>query len=265
MSENRDFRDEDILCNLCGHSCLLHEPSYSELNGLIKARVHGGYSSTPGNGFGALDDTTAYTFSMCEFCLDWLFTQFKIPVKTTDYLNSDDPKPEPWRPAAQRVAEDSWRKMKDEFYNESSRRALDREDHTATAHMREFAMMWPAIVGGMCEQEALAWEQTNYTSKLDLDKAYHEYMISEEKKELEKYREFYNNFKNKGLLMNKFKASFIWLWFKIVFWLGVGMIFFGLKGNNKFYTTMFNWGISVSQYASRVETCGHPLAPDWKW
>jgi hypothetical protein len=116
---------DDVLCNLCGLSCLV-PGAISEPSGLLKARVCGGYDSTPGNGAGALDDTVAYTFSMCEFCLDWLFARFKIPVVTTDYTNSDASE-EPWRPAVERVRNDDWRKMKDKFFAEHVRRAAARQ------------------------------------------------------------------------------------------------------------------------------------------
>lgn len=115
----------DVLCNLCGHSCSLTAPDRVEQGGLIRARVCGGYESTPGNGSGALDDSTAYTFSLCEFCLDWLFGQFKIPVATTDYMRNDAPD-EPWRPAAERVASDEWRSMKGKFMAESYLRTMAR-------------------------------------------------------------------------------------------------------------------------------------------
>lgn len=117
---------EDVLCNLCGYSCAQRfDAETHELGGPVKARVSGGYSSTPGNGDGALDDTTSYHFSLCEFCLDWLFSQFKIPVVTTNYMDGDAPD-EPWRPAAERVAADDWRKMKSEFAAEAARRAAGR-------------------------------------------------------------------------------------------------------------------------------------------
>jgi hypothetical protein len=73
----------DILCNLCALSCDLPtgpaDDPKPDPHGLIEKEVLGHYASTPGNGHGALDDTTAYKFSLCEWCLDWLFTQFKIP------------------------------------------------------------------------------------------------------------------------------------------------------------------------------------------
>ena len=121
---------EDIACNLCGLSCVLHEGKYSEHCGLIQARVSGGFFSTPGNGGGALDDTTAYTFSLCEFCLDWLFAQFAIPVATTNYMDGNAPA-DAWRPAAVRVASDDWRGMKAEFTAEAMRRAEARDRKAA--------------------------------------------------------------------------------------------------------------------------------------
>lgn len=115
----------DVLCNLCGLSCTLDEKNFSELGGLIGAVVSGGYASTPGNGVGALDDTVAYRFSLCEFCLDWLFAQFTIPVAVSDYMTPLE-QVEPWNPAAQRVASDDWRRMKQIFTDEANRRAAAR-------------------------------------------------------------------------------------------------------------------------------------------
>lgn len=116
---------EDVSCNLCGLSCGLGTPGHPahDMGGLINARVSGGYESTPGNGCGALDDCTSYSFSMCEFCLDWLFTQFKIPVNAASYTDSEI---EVWRPAVVRVAQDDWRKMKDRFCAEAERRSKAR-------------------------------------------------------------------------------------------------------------------------------------------
>lgn len=110
-------------CNLCGEPCGLvvdHGGTpYTEHMGLF-AEVTGGYESTPGNGQGALDDCTTYRFAICEFCLDWLFTQFKIPPQVSWMDGTLDP----FRPATQRVEEDDWRRMKDEFRIEAARRAL---------------------------------------------------------------------------------------------------------------------------------------------
>jgi len=112
-------------CNMCGLLCTLGDEATGADYGLINARASGGYESTPGNGHGALDDCTHYTFSLCEFCLDWLFSRFKVPVKVDDYVSGEEA--EPWRPAAQRVAEDEWRKMKQEFQTEHDKRAAARK------------------------------------------------------------------------------------------------------------------------------------------
>lgn len=110
------------ICNLCGLSCLLRKEEGSgmaEVGGLLNAEVWGGYESTPGNGSGALDDTTQYRFSLCEFCLDWLFEQFQVPVSTSDGCLETVA----WRPAAERIDRDEWRKMKEPFFAEQRKRA----------------------------------------------------------------------------------------------------------------------------------------------
>ena len=107
-------------CNLCGLPCSAGRGKHiNHEAGLIKESVLGGYESTPGNGYGALDDGTYYRFSLCEFCLDWLFAQFKIPVGVNDFTSS---KHEVWRPAAERVKKDDWRTGKDVFFKEATRR-----------------------------------------------------------------------------------------------------------------------------------------------
>jgi len=117
-----------MTCNLCGLSCRLTGPGsdFNELSGLIDCKVSGGYDSTPGNGAGALDDTTQYEFSLCEFCLDWLFVQFKVPVEVSDYMNPDSPK-EKWVSAKDRVCKDDWRGMKTVFFDEFKKRNQARE------------------------------------------------------------------------------------------------------------------------------------------
>lgn len=143
-----DDQQRDRACNLCGLSCLLRSDSReprSELGGLVDAEVLGGFESTPGNGRGALDDGVRYRFSLCEFCIDWLFGQFRIPVAVDSYMDDccplpgetldetetrtggivkllRDPLEQPWRPAAERVEADEWRRMKDEFRAEKARR-----------------------------------------------------------------------------------------------------------------------------------------------
>lgn len=116
-AENIEIEYPDRLCNFCGLTCKLNEEDSG--SGLIDAAVSGGYDSTPGNGEGALDDCTRYHFSLCEFCLDWLFTQFALAPVVSSYVNSDF---EDFRPAAKRVAEDEWRKGKEEFFKEFEKR-----------------------------------------------------------------------------------------------------------------------------------------------
>lgn len=117
--------ESNAICNMCGYSCALGcEGSLSRASyGMVNETVYGGYESTPGNGSGALDDCTAYTFSLCEFCLDWLFSRFMIPVAIVNSLDSEH---ETFRPAADRVASDEWRKMKHEFTVEHDKRAAAR-------------------------------------------------------------------------------------------------------------------------------------------
>ena len=127
----------ETLCNLCGLPCTAGIPGktcpegHQDFRaGLIDAGVAGGFESTPGNGDGALDDTVAHRFSLCEWCLDWLFAQFKIPVGVSSDTPGDDWQPPPWRPASERVRTDEWRRMKDVFQAEYERRALARSTGT---------------------------------------------------------------------------------------------------------------------------------------
>jgi hypothetical protein len=113
--------EPDVLCNMCGLTCMLGDPELRDKGGLIKADVTGGYSSTAGNGEGALDDGDRYTFSLCEFCLDHIFSNFKIPVEAGSYMYSDD-EARVFCPASERVAEDFWRKGKEKFFAEFNRR-----------------------------------------------------------------------------------------------------------------------------------------------
>jgi len=107
-------------CNLCGLPCSAGKGRHIDHEaGLIDASVTGGYESTPGNGYGALDDASTYRFSLCEFCLDWLFSQFKVPVVVNDYTAG---RSEVWCPAAERVKKDDWRTGKDVFFKEAARR-----------------------------------------------------------------------------------------------------------------------------------------------
>lgn len=128
-------------CNMCGEPCELRgyknfkidkdtneilsefDGEFCETSGLIDCKVPGGYNSTAGNGYGALDDCTSYRFSMCEWCLDWLFSQFKISPNISDYMAGGTPDEESFKPAAERVKEDEWRRMKVGFFKEYNRRA----------------------------------------------------------------------------------------------------------------------------------------------
>lgn len=112
------------LCNICGESCTIGSESDNPrtVNGLIEATVTGAYMSTPGNGTtqGALDDRVRYKFSICEFCLDWLFhSVFKIPVQVID-LDGDDGEFNQLS-ALQRVLKSHHRNYKEEFIVEYKR------------------------------------------------------------------------------------------------------------------------------------------------
>lgn len=133
-------------CNWCGETCLLIDPGRNRIvtkldrHGLIDVTVSGGYESTPGNGQGALDDCSSYKFSLCEFCLDHMFTQFKVPPQTSSCVGEEPP----FRPAAERVRTDEWRQMKDAFFAESARRADKRafikqphEEHGTTFNSKD--------------------------------------------------------------------------------------------------------------------------------
>lgn len=144
------------LCNLCGLTCLLEHPPMDKPSGLIDAVVVGGYESTPGNGSGTLDDMTGYSFSLCEYCLDWLFGRFKIQVQTFDPIRGLTLRPEesieqglertggflvlgpssvkpPWLPAEVRIARDDWRKLKAEFFAEKAKRDAARNEGSVEA------------------------------------------------------------------------------------------------------------------------------------
>lgn len=88
-----DCKHPETLCNMCGESCLLSDSHahYEDPSGMINEVVSGGWHSTPGNGSGALDDTTSYRFSLCEFCLDWMFKNFKIPPNVSGFSSEDEP------------------------------------------------------------------------------------------------------------------------------------------------------------------------------
>lgn len=120
---------QEVLCNWCGHSCTIDlsvgPDPIQESCGLINATVIGGFGSTPGNGDGALDDMQAYQFSLCEFCLDYLFQCFKTPPLCYDAWGGTI-HPEPWLSAADRIRKDEWRTQVAEFHAASAARALTR-------------------------------------------------------------------------------------------------------------------------------------------
>ena len=60
---------DDVICNRCGESCKVDNYNFE---GLIEARICGGYGAKLGDGI-------AYEFSLCESCLEVLFKDFKIP------------------------------------------------------------------------------------------------------------------------------------------------------------------------------------------
>lgn len=124
MIEFANYKKE-MFCNMCGKTCAmcLDGDEYFENEGLILAKVSGGYPSTPGNGDGALDDMTQYEFSICEFCLDFMFSNFVIPPKVSENIT----KQMTFVPAEKRVAQDEWREDKDNFYKRKSERDFARK------------------------------------------------------------------------------------------------------------------------------------------
>lgn len=117
---------DEILCNLCGHSCYLPGDCNGN-SGLIEQKVMGGYDSTPGNGCGALGDMTQYTFSLCEFCLDFLFTNFVIPPKQRYVFNDEDSVEEQFVGAEQMMIKNlTYKRFKEHFYNEANKRTSAR-------------------------------------------------------------------------------------------------------------------------------------------
>lgn len=73
--------EQQYLCNFCGETCVMNANNiYKDICGLINCSVFGAFASD------LLDDETSYTFSLCEFCLEHLFSLFNIPpnVKHSD-------------------------------------------------------------------------------------------------------------------------------------------------------------------------------------
>lgn len=72
----------EAFCNKCGMSC---RSMGGDFNGLIEARVQGGYYST------YLEDGGIYIFSLCERCLKKLFETFKLDAHKGNYTDIDAP------------------------------------------------------------------------------------------------------------------------------------------------------------------------------
>lgn len=116
-------------CNMCGLECQIKFEQNGEVtknseicNSILSDfTVSGGYDSTPANGYGALDDGSTYTFSLCEFCLDNLFQKFKIAPKITSYMSYNGE--EDFLPAETRVRMSAFNKEnKKAFLEEQERR-----------------------------------------------------------------------------------------------------------------------------------------------
>lgn len=75
----------DIFCNKCGMSCKGHVGNF---NGLIEAKVSGGYDSTH------LSDGDCYAFSLCESCLIQIINKFKLNAKVGNYLFAEENMPD---------------------------------------------------------------------------------------------------------------------------------------------------------------------------
>lgn len=119
----------DKTCNMCGLESKIRSEQDGEVNEnsiiynsiLNDFAANGGYDSTPANGYGALDDGSTYSFSLCEFCLDHLFQKFKIAPKITSYMNYNGE--EEFLPAETRVRMSGFRKEnKKAFLEEQERR-----------------------------------------------------------------------------------------------------------------------------------------------
>ena len=67
---------EDVICNKCSCSCKGYapgvEPEHHSFEGIIEAKITGGYGAKLGDG-------TTYVFSICEECLWKMFKEFKHP------------------------------------------------------------------------------------------------------------------------------------------------------------------------------------------
>ena len=111
-------------CNMCGLESEVIVNDWHRNTILHKFTAIGGYESTPGNGCGTLDDCSEYKFSLCEYCLDYIFNQCIIPVLDIDYSIGENN----YISAEERVRNDSWREMKKEFFEEYERRNNARQN-----------------------------------------------------------------------------------------------------------------------------------------
>lgn len=140
---------KDILCNMCGLTTKLkHQGTldHNQFYGLVNATVQGGYESTPGNGEGALDDTSTYTFSLCEFCLDHIFKNAVIPPIVDNGQEKED-----FRPAAQRVEEDHWRNYPEPFLTESAKRDEARKHPYAYPKTSNYILTYRELLSKLYE------------------------------------------------------------------------------------------------------------------
>lgn len=68
------------LCNYCGED-MISKDGIDNVLGLVDIKAQGCYSSV------VLQDLTTYQFSLCEICLDNLFSKFKITPVIKHLLN----------------------------------------------------------------------------------------------------------------------------------------------------------------------------------
>lgn len=85
-------------CNWCGFTCTMN-PDHANLRGsygMINVTADGGYGSD------VLLDATRHRFSLCEYCLDHLFSQFTKPPGLEDYMSGTLLK-QPWMSLVDRL------------------------------------------------------------------------------------------------------------------------------------------------------------------
>ena len=73
MAEIEEIKD--IICNKCQSSCKKEE----DFEGLIEVEVRVGYGTS------IFNDGDEYIFSLCEDCLNKLFSKFLIPPEHKKY------------------------------------------------------------------------------------------------------------------------------------------------------------------------------------